>query len=469
MSWKNYYARPFYLQDYESRQVFHTFQLHGGLVQEAIFTWSHGKMEAWYKTEEFGELLILLAKEVLKDDWHLEDHLQKYTAVKALLLSAAHNAADVGQQNAGPKELLQAYELLMKTYNEYIVYLWLPWGITEYLEGWFLEQLRSQYPTEAGAMYEIVAHSPKAIQMQDMCERVWQWRLHGRDAQEMKNIVEEFGYLAGYSATHQSWNADEIDAQAGEHGNEIAALKRSQSSRERAAADMHALLTRLHSEHPQLEKVAAVINEYVWLRTERIDLYKQAIMDSRPWFRRIEALFHLPFGGAVHMSTQELKALLCGEPSVLVEELQRRMQNGYVAHITTHGTTVISDVEEQKQFVTKYLGAKDWQAETEVRGQVACTGIVRGKARVMFHTKESDRMQQGEILIANMTHPDYMPAIRKAAAIVTDEGGIVCHAAVISRELQIPCVIGAQNATKVFRDGDMVEVNAKTGVVRKVL
>ena len=67
-----------------------------------------------------------------------------------------------------------------------------------------------------------------------------------------------------------------------------------------------------------------------------------------------------------------------------------------------------------------------------------------------------------------MTRPDYIIGIKKAAAIVTNEGGITCHAAIVSRELGIPCIIGTKIATEVFKDGDLVEVNANHGVVKKI-
>jgi len=71
-----------------------------------------------------------------------------------------------------------------------------------------------------------------------------------------------------------------------------------------------------------------------------------------------------------------------------------------------------------------------------------------------------------DIIVAVMTRPDYVPAMKKAAAIITDEGGITCHAAIISRELKKPCVIGTKIATQVLNDGDLVEVDADEGVVR---
>lgn len=86
----------------------------------------------------------------------------------------------------------------------------------------------------------------------------------------------------------------------------------------------------------------------------------------------------------------------------------------------------------------------------------------------MTSVKEIDKVKTGDILVAVMTRPDYIMGIKKAAAIVTDEGGITCHAAIISRELGIPCIIGTKIGTKILKDGDLIEVNANHGWVRKV-
>ena len=138
------------------------------------------------------------------------------------------------------------------------------------------------------------------------------------------------------------------------------------------------------------------------------------------------------------------------------------------ARVTARRTLVIADPKKREKFVRAIIGAQTQAHASEVRGSVACPGRARGRVRVILHVKDAYRFKKGDILVANMTHPDYMPAIRNAAAIVTDEGGIVCHAAVISREFGIPCIIGAKIATKVLRDGDRVEVDATRGVVRKL-
>jgi len=102
-----------------------------------------------------------------------------------------------------------------------------------------------------------------------------------------------------------------------------------------------------------------------------------------------------------------------------------------------------------------------------IKGQTAFPGKIKGKVRVFkksFHKFFKDK----EILVTKMTTVDYLPYMRRAAAIITDEGGVTSHAAIVSRELNIPCVIGTKIATKVLKDGDLVEVDADKGIIRLI-
>ena len=98
----------------------------------------------------------------------------------------------------------------------------------------------------------------------------------------------------------------------------------------------------------------------------------------------------------------------------------------------------------------------------------AFKGKVQGVARVIMDAHNPGEFNDGDILITGMTRPDYLNLMKKSAAFVTDEGGITCHAAIVARELKRPCVIGTKIATKVFKSGDLVEVDAETGIVRKI-
>ena len=91
-----------------------------------------------------------------------------------------------------------------------------------------------------------------------------------------------------------------------------------------------------------------------------------------------------------------------------------------------------------------------------------------GKISYLKSAKENKKIKKGEILLVSNTTPDFMPAISKAAAIITNEGGLTCHAAIVSRELKIPCIVGTKIATQVLKDGDMVEVDASKGIIKKL-
>ncbi|OAH57126.1 phosphoenolpyruvate synthase [Dietzia cinnamea] len=101
-----------------------------------------------------------------------------------------------------------------------------------------------------------------------------------------------------------------------------------------------------------------------------------------------------------------------------------------------------------------------------VTGLPAAPGTASGRVRVLSSPAEGHRLAAGEILVAEMTDPDWLPAIRNAAALVTDRGGITCHAAIVAREIGVPCVVGAITATEVLDDGMVVTVDGDSGEVR---
>ena len=98
----------------------------------------------------------------------------------------------------------------------------------------------------------------------------------------------------------------------------------------------------------------------------------------------------------------------------------------------------------------------------------AYKGKVRGKVKIVYTTKDISKVQKEDILVTVMTFPHFIAAMEKAAAFVTDEGGILCHAAIVAREMKKPCIIGTKIATKILKDGDLVEVDAEKGIVKKI-
>jgi len=115
-----------------------------------------------------------------------------------------------------------------------------------------------------------------------------------------------------------------------------------------------------------------------------------------------------------------------------------------------------------------FVKEKQKQAAAGIKGMPARAGQARGIVKIINNKRDLPKMAKGNILVSRATNPEIVSAMKKAAAIITDEGGITCHAAIVSRELGIPCVVGTKIATQVLKDGDRVEVDANRGIVKKI-
>jgi pyruvate,water dikinase len=104
----------------------------------------------------------------------------------------------------------------------------------------------------------------------------------------------------------------------------------------------------------------------------------------------------------------------------------------------------------------------------EIKGMVACKSNkkIRGVVKVVEESKYISKIKKGDILVANETTPDFIIGMKVAGAIVTNQGGITSHAAITSREMGIPCIIATKIATKVLKDGDLIEVDADKGTIK---
>lgn len=107
-------------------------------------------------------------------------------------------------------------------------------------------------------------------------------------------------------------------------------------------------------------------------------------------------------------------------------------------------------------------------AHNEIKGLAAYPGVVKGRVKIILSSSDFHKMKKGDILVAPNTRPEYVPIMKLASAILSDEGGITSHTAIVAREYHIPCVVGCQIATIELRDGDKVEVDANNSIVKLI-
>lgn len=142
-----------------------------------------------------------------------------------------------------------------------------------------------------------------------------------------------------------------------------------------------------------------------------------------------------------------------------------KMRNKKFGIVYTHGSLSVFLKEKLKQELKKHEVKID-QDIGKIIGTPASKGVAKGTAKILTEVEHAKKIKQGDILIAHETTPDYIVVMDKAAAFVTDIGGLTCHAAITAREMNKPCIIGTKNATKVLKDGDLVIVDANQGFVK---
>jgi len=141
-----------------------------------------------------------------------------------------------------------------------------------------------------------------------------------------------------------------------------------------------------------------------------------------------------------------------------------RRSRGYLILVKNNRQEMFTGEEAEKRWAKERVATI--QVLNDLQGISASRGKVTGEAYVTLSAVDAMNIKEGQILVTSQTTPDFIPAMKKAAAIVTDEGGLTSHAAIIARELGIPCVIGTKYATRILRTGQLIEVAANHGVVR---
>ncbi|MEK6854982.1 MAG: PEP/pyruvate-binding domain-containing protein [Nanoarchaeota archaeon] len=145
-----------------------------------------------------------------------------------------------------------------------------------------------------------------------------------------------------------------------------------------------------------------------------------------------------------------------------LEKLKERVDGCFMLNQIVHPYERIEEIIMEHELSFEKIKSN---AE-EIRGDSAFGGIVRGIAKIVDGFKDLEKITSEDILVTQMTNPKYLSAIKIALGVVTDQGGTLCHAAITARELKKPCVIATKIATKVLKDGDLIELDANKGVVR---
>ncbi|MBI4049535.1 MAG: hypothetical protein HY395_01825 [Candidatus Doudnabacteria bacterium] len=241
------------------------------------------------------------------------------------------------------------------------------------------------------------------------------------------------------------------------------ALIKQQKLKEREEHDRLVKILQIDKEH---QKLLNLTKGFIYSKDYRKMSLVQSYYELEPLLRELANRFDLTLAEIRNCRLDEIKQMALGKPRPT--ELSARMQ-GCLFVVLNRKLPGKVLVDSRYHSMRHYLLQKEDLTEVNFfHGQTACIGRARGRVKIISGVKDLKKMKDGDIMVAQMTNPDLVPAMKKAAAIVTDLGGITSHAAIVSRELKKPCVIGTKIATKVLKDGDLVEVDANNATIKKI-
>lgn len=287
----------------------------------------------------------------------------------------------------------------------------------------------------------------------------------------LQEHAERFGFLNMYTYEGSPMTVGDVIARL------KALLKRDCEKRSKDIAEQKRQAQQRYEEIVQELQIDGLLlqlieyaREYLYFRLYRLDVLFMAGCYVRGFMEEIGRRMGIGYDDVINLWHKEIMLFLEEGIKVDISEIKKRKE-GYATILIDGELEILSGkeelaclVEEEPEEIEKY------QAIQEFEGTVAAVGRHVGAAKLVTSADDIGKVQEADILVSTMTNPYYVPAMIRAGAIVTDEGGILSHAAIVSRELGVPCVIGTNIATKVLRDNDVVEVDATraTGIVRIV-
>lgn len=401
-----------------------------------------GNLEYYADKDEQSNLIQKVTKEISLNPLK---HIAEYEELRRNMVESAQK---VGKLAHGDKqELLTAYKNYFNSTADFCIYLLAPYSLKDVIEPELSKKLGGDFEKVTALGKPTVFH-------------YFQEALLEKDPETLQ---KEYGWINVYAIKHKPYTLTEITEIKNKADKNVITetFKQIEENEEKFTEFLKTITD------PKLKELVLLSHEYVFMRTDRIDAWKEAMFALTPFVGSLAQMIgnECELEDAGELFYWEIVSLLQDGKKPEVSELKARAQHKGVFLYKKDGSCFVSDPMEKQKILSSIVAEVGIK---EIKGVVACKGKVTGPVSIILNDNDFKKFKKGDVLVAVWTEPKFTSYMQMASAIVTDEGGLTSHAAIVSRELRIPCVIGTRNATKVLKNGDIVEVDAEKGIVRKL-
>ncbi len=400
-------------------------------------------IEYYVDEYSFKKVLKSYAKFLLVN---LGRHLTKYEDRKRELIYLAKKVSQ-SLKTKDNSTILASYLNFFRESYRFCEYVWAAWSVIYFVE----QDVMKHFPDKM----KLITSLDKPIEYQKMLRYLL--------TASPEAAVKRYGWLNIYSPTDPPYSVAKLAAIKKKLKKEE--IENQYLSFRRVKYNFSKLLERIKDR--EVKKKVIAVHAYTWLKTDRVDTWKKAMFYIAPFYRYLSTLVNKKSNYKIYanLSTSEIIDLLKTGRVPSERELKERWLNKSIYYF--HNKTIEIFTGKMKVAKIQHLIGQNVTREIkEIKGTVACLGKVKGRVKIITHSSDLKKIKKGDIFVAKFTFPSFTPYMLKSSAIITDEGGLTIHAAIISREYNIPCIVGTKIATQVLKDGDLVEVDAVKGDIK---
>lgn len=410
--WEQWLQRDFgaflmslFTQDSDMRNIGMDIEMIGFVFQRGNWYFSH---------EVYNKLGVDI------ENWMEKNHKTMFDisgACEKFHKASKKRIAKMVKDGRADKEVMEELKNILKMSTNYI---WLAHGLEEMYMGRLKKEVPKYWKGDASLFIGDISFPKKKN-----AHVIFEEKL--RAGEDLSKIVKEFGWIRARNGFEDPFTVEELE--------EI---------KEKMKNEKKEPVKKINVPK-EIKYLVEEVKELVFFRTYRTDVFFELLSLARPIFKK--------YGEGLGLEFKEMK-------NCRMDDLINGIVKKYPPLVT------VAQYKKDYAFFDEDVVREEKIISEEIKGSIAFMGVAKGTVKIVRSVKDLPSMKDGDILVTNMTTPNYLVAMKRAVAFVTDEGGITCHAAIVAREMRKPCIIGTKIATKVLKDGDLVEVDANKGIVR---
>lgn len=422
--------------------------------------------QTFITASEFNDFRDRMFRKIENDKDYLDRYIQEYRAHNDAVLALSETIQGRDFSSVSSEELARVFSYFHRQSAGLSHWLWSMEFLNPAVEKHVKAQLAKKNPgwsaMDIADFLSRISYIPHKLAFQMEQEDILSL-IPGRSSDGMLREIlhQKYAWLNMYTWDGRPWSLDEYKSRIQDMLDNKVRLGDEAHVRNKNTAEAETLIGECRDRHTQ--KLLRTIQYLIYLKTHRIDVYTESWSNALGLVDEICARTAIPYDHFLNLTLEETLQCLGGK--LVGDEEMRKRAHAIIARIDNTVSYYYGDAFGKIEAI---LNSAATDNVREIKGQVGYKGIARGRAKVLLSDRDLPKLERGDILVANLTNPNYNPAFGKVVAVVTDEGGILCHSAIMAREFSLPCVIGTKIATQVIKDGDLIEVDANRGVVTKI-